>query len=498
MEKAKLQNWDYLILSFIIYVLLLISFGFILDSGDMIEVIPSVKKLWHAQLYPNDFYLNYVSQETITERSLFNKLLSYTSDKNFYSLYLYHFISSMFLICAVLKICSLYIQSFSLQFIAALIILLVCSYTSVGENEWYSNAFVSSHVSVIFILWSLWYWLKKNNSIAYLLLIPATLIHIGYGIQWIFIYSIFIGFQHIKERKFSKELYYYLILCLTCIPYILIIYLTTQVAHGHGLDLYYTLEFRIGHHFMIEYAGIFNLIIYILLFISGLWIWRKTEPLNILYYLQGLGLLFYVIGTYGLHKELILKTQWLRTTMWIELFSVIAIAYTIERIYKSEFWFSRIATGLYILLFCFFVFRKNPWQYEINLSEERQIATYCKTHTANDALFITPASWTLFKAVSERSSWIDYKAIAHSPGYLFPWFDRIHRLYKIGLEDRRNRLPLQKTADDNLCKLGIEEIEYLMEEQNVDYFILPICNPITSDRLMKIYSTPHYNLYHKR
>lgn len=62
-----------------------------------------------------------------------------------------------------------------------------------------------------------------------------------------------------------------------------------------------------------------------------------------------------------------------------------------------------------------------------------------KTKTEPNTIFLVPPDFTSFKFLSERSSYIDFKAILQDPNYLFPWYDRIQNFYQINYNNRIRR-----------------------------------------------------------
>ncbi|HNA64875.1 MAG TPA: hypothetical protein PKZ51_09135, partial [Saprospiraceae bacterium] len=131
------------------------------------------------------------------------------------------------------------------------------------------------------------------------------------------------------------------------------------------------------------------------------------------------------------------------------------------------------------------------------LADEQKLASWALTHTRNDALFVYPPSFTRFKSISERSSWIDYKAIAHQTSYLIPWYDRVQRICGISLDDRRSGANLMQLADERFDKINDHNLTYLLFDQKVDYIILPTLEG-PSEYMFPACTAGRYTIYQRK
>lgn len=131
------------------------------------------------------------------------------------------------------------------------------------------------------------------------------------------------------------------------------------------------------------------------------------------------------------------------------------------------------------------------------LNEEILLAKWANKNTNKNALFVYPPSFTRFKSISERSSWIDFKCISHQKAYFIPWFDRVQKVFKIDLADRRKNKNLIEEAYRNYNQLTEAEIENLFTTQNINYIILPI-RLTTSNLIKAAYSTDSFVIYMRK
>ncbi len=494
-KVMKLKSIGVTIGLLIIYVFV---WGYNKNSGDMIEIIPSLKKMIDPALYSKDFYLNYIDSLKIHERSIYLSFLKLIQAQHEWILFSFFIVCLFCFIYFLLQLTYFFINDELLSVVTVLIILFPLKYTSVGANELFYNMATSAVPAKTLAVASIYYFLKDKKVISYLLLIGSTLFHVLVGFQ---LFLIMVGvqvLQNFNERLDLKKYIPALIYVILILPYIYLLWSSRLDPHVHGNTLSDLLEFRIGHHFFIQYNSLATLLIYSILFILAIAYGIKHSRF-IFYFsiLQGIGMGIYVWQANFLKNEIILQSQWFKTTIWIELLSTISIMafiknFTLPRFQKLLPYFSLILI-LSILLASHWMTREDP----SDILEEEKLAQWSQKNTPKDALFAYSPAFTRFKSISERSSWIDYKSISHQLGYLIPWYDRIDRIYKINLEDRRNGKDLVELATQNFNKINIHDLTYLFYSQGVDFIILPTqLSP--SEFMYPAFSTTHYTIYKRR
>lgn len=464
----------------------------------MIEIIPALKKMQNSTLYPNDFYLNFTESLSLHERSCILWFYHILGAHNPIILLSIYSIALFFFILGLHKIFKFFIDSELLSLLGVLIILFPVRYFSIGENELFYAMPVSAIYSKTLCLWALIFRLRNQSRIAYSLLIPATWFHILAGVQFfllLFIAELFLNSQWERIKKIIPSLFIYVI---ATFPYLIWILLSRKSPHGHDTSFMDIIEFRIGHHFFIQYSSLTSIILLSILYICAIFIWKAQSKL--LYYLslaQISILVLYLVMVGFFRLEPALQIQWLKTTIWIELIGILAILRFLNQ-YKV-FHLTRMSNHLIsIILIAMIPVLSNFKKKESSsiLKEEIQLASWCQKNTAIEALFVYPPFFTRFKSISERSSWVDFKAISHQKAYLVPWYDRIQRIYNINLEDRRNKIDLPTKANFNYSNISNETLVYLLREQSVDYIILPT-RVEPSGLIQSVYSTDSYTIYKK-
>ncbi|MBK8244937.1 MAG: hypothetical protein IPK88_16040 [Saprospiraceae bacterium] len=495
---TKVKLLDHLKIVFLIYPLVLLYWNYIGDGNDLIEILPTLKQWNQPELYPKDFFLNYIKSIPLHERTVSLLFLSSLGAKTPWIMFLIHALFTCFLIIGVYNVVKLFISHNWIVVWVLIALFFVCPYTSVGNNEIYYNMPVASLFAKTFGVWAIYFLLSNQFYWFAICLIASSYFHPIVGLQLSILWFGSKLIHHLKTKSKAKIIYKsFLLYSIVTFPFYLILLYYTQAPHAHDHFLFDILEFRIGHHFLIEYCGILDILIYIVLVAFGLWYWNpKHKVLFYFYLLQGILLILYCIGTTVFHSEFILKFQWLKSTIWIEWFSLISIGAWIENYYSKKHYFRflpGLTVGLYsiIIIMAFFKFNAN----NPRITEERLLGLWAKEHTPIDALFVVPPDFTYFKTNSERSGWVDFKAIAHHPQYLFPWYDRIHRIYNIDLSDRRNHIDLQNKANNQFKKISDETLLYLNKNQMVDFIILPIDADWHTEVLEVVYSTKNYRIF---
>lgn len=465
----------------------------------MVEIIPALKKLHHPDLYPRDFYLNFVQGLMVHERSFFLYFLYFTGGIVPIILMLIYCCCLFFFIFGLFKLFQTFISNILFQLYGILIVLFALKYTSIGGNELFYSMPTSAIFAKTLCVWAIYFFLKEKRWISYSLIILASYFHVLVGVQIFIILSLVDLISNYKRIKFWKLAKPILVYALCIAPYVLALILSRQNPHTHDNKLVDLVEFRIGHHFFIQYSSLGSIVLYCIIFIAGLFLWNKENKIIArLYWIQAIILILYLVFGNLFRNEYLLQFQWLKTTIWIELLTTIILVKKISESLQLNLNLERknalIAFGfISVLTASRFTTKENT----NSIQEETQLAQWAKDHTDISALFVYSPYFTRFKTVSERSSWIDYKAIAHQKAYLIPWADRVQKIFEIGLQDRRNGSDLVHLANENYSKISDEKLAYLFNEQNVDYVILP--TRLTESSIMTpVYSSEHYSIYKKR
>ena len=431
---AKLTNYQIYGSVLLFCILYIVFWGYEGSGNDLIEIVPVLKKMRHPDLYPSDFYIGFNESLFLHERSFLNNFLYLIGADQPILLFIAYFICLYAFILGLTKLLEvLGLTNNAINFVI-LLVLFIAPYTSVGANELFYNMPVGSCFAKTLAVWSLVFYFRQNIIIAFLLLAIATFFQVLVGFQ-IFLLIGTISFIEIfksKRIESRKILAGIIVFCILSFPYLVSLVFARVKLHSHGSGLFDLLEFRIGHHFLIQYTLLQHVIIFLFLFLSGIILWYKVNR-NIfkIYLLQGAIMLIYIVGTTLLKSEIMLQMQWFKTTIWIELFSIIALVlYGEKKLNKFSSRFIRYVNYVLLVVILSVSLFKQCNRKDI-FKEEQVLADWARNNTEIKSLFVLPPDFTHFKTWSERSSWVDFKAISHQIAYLFPWYDRINRIYKI-------------------------------------------------------------------
>ncbi|NOT37230.1 MAG: hypothetical protein HOP11_07610 [Saprospiraceae bacterium] len=468
-------------------------------GNDMIEIIPALKKMVHPELYPNDFYLNFTKTLLLHERSFILQFYHFIHGINPLHIFIVYCICLFFFILGLFRIFAFFIPSHTAVSFGLIIILFIAKYTSIGGNELFYSSPASAIFSKTLCIWALLFKLKRKNTWSYLLLIPATYFHVLVGFQF---FLILVASEILTEFSISRikeQLKLSIPFIVATIPYLFAIFISRKNPHGHGTSFLDLIEFRLGHHFIIQYNSVLNMTFYLILYFFCLYYWKQKSKL--LYHfciIQGAILLLYLVLVNIFRIEQGLQLQWLKTTIWIELLGVLGFC---SLLYANFSNLIQQRTSQYIIAALLLAIPvSKQWKEKedhFKLTEEIDLAKWSKSNTPIEATFVYPIDFTRFKSISERSSWIDYKTISHQKAYFIPWADRIDKIFQIGLSDRKNKVDLIKKAQMNYSKMNESTLDYLINNQSVDYIILPTRLELSAI-VKPVFSTTSFTIYCKK
>jgi len=497
---TKLTNYKFYGLILLFCLAHLLFWGYEGSGNDMIEVVPVLKKMQHPELYTGDFHIEFNESLILHERTFLNNFLNLIGAENPLILFIAYFLCLFAFILGLSHLTEVLGLTKHSKYLSILLILFIAPYSSVGGNELFYNMAVGSCFAKTLGIWCLVFYLRNNIISSFFLLSIATYFQVLAGFQLFLIIGTltFIDIFSSEKNETKNKLAAIILFCLLCLPYLLALVYSRVKLHNHGSGLFDLLEFRIGHHFLIQYSSIIHIFIFYFLFFSGLYLWSKSNRLIFKFYLlQGVIMLFYIGATTIYKSEFVLQMQWLKTTIWIELFSILALVGLIEKItHKFSFTWLQYCNYLLVMMILCVATVKQIKRNDL-FKEEHDLAIWVKNNTNIKSLLVVPPDFTHFKTWSERSSWVDFKAISHQIAYLFPWYDRIHTIYKINLETRKSGINLMNQAKFNYQKIDEKTLDYLFDQQMVNYVILPV-NAFYSEQFKVVFHSKSYLILTKK
>ena len=308
----------------ILYISVIASHGYIYGHQDMMEIVPYVKFLLDPDLYTQDFYVQQISQHVPNERIGFVTLLSWFGWPNPWVYWILHGIISMVLICGMLKVAFHYLSDAWLSFLTVLFCLTLLYHINLGGNELYYNALIPSLLAKSTGIWSLYLFLSNKKAVSLLLLFPILFIQPLVGLQ---LFILLVG-SWVLDRK-KAILANKTILSATCFFALCAgvwIFFLRQGAMVPPEAYFDIIQFRLSHHFIPSAFGVRNYAIIVPLVCLG-WLFfvMKKDTLRHFFLIAILGAVLYAFGAQVLMDEMIISSQWFKTTIWLEFLSIIAV-----------------------------------------------------------------------------------------------------------------------------------------------------------------------------
>jgi len=477
-----------LVLAILGYVLLILGHGYVFGHLGTMETFPYLKELADPSLYPNDFYIEGIQSRFPDVRWIFVQILRTFNIIGPWPAFFAHLLSSLILLIGIQKVALIFTNNLTTSFWATMMTILILYNHNLGGNELYYNSLAPSLLAKSIGIWAIYFFLKNRFNWVVLILIPTTFIHPMVGIQLFIIMAGLLGISWgirllgfrqtpLGERFKPFPWWAILLYLLTAGTWILMLQQSFNDAPISSDELFYILFFRLGHHyFPSEYPLNDYLLLLPFLFFGWWYFWKQNLFIFWFYTLASVGLIVYFIGVELAQIPTILSAQWFKTTIWLKLFSSIALFVFIEKkvIGKNNF-LRKLYTPISLIIFLSlgaFLFMKLPQRHPLTLdlpwrdayNDRIKIALLAKATTPKDALFITPSDFTHLKYYGERSTYVDYKATIHFHSKLQEWRHRIDQIYQLPYSDINSKLQLTSqglflsTDNEYLKKIGITHV----------------------------------------
>lgn len=478
--------WEHLISLLAAYLSLLAWNGYIYGHGDMIELLPYAKWLIDSTLYPSDFFIQHISDQSINERYILAYFFSWFGKWMPQAALLLHLVCGLFLLEGLLRVAKIFIRSRGLIWLAILIPFIPLMNWNLGGNEMYIPLITSSTVAKTFGIWAVYFFLKNrdfkpSNWYVYVLLSMATFIQPLVGLQ---LFLVLTGVRILKVKIEWREFLPVLFYVLT--GGVWVFWLQRDYAAG-GIDhrlLFDFLEFRLPHHFIPSYFSKKAAVVLLPLFGWSLFFfYKKNRDVFLIFVLVLLGALIYTIGVEVLEHSTIVSSQWFKATIWLKSLAVIGLFSFLEKKipFLQNAFFQKICTwGLQILGVISIMIMLNPISIFKNRSYDFfflhqkntaiEIAEIAKAKTPKDALFIIPMDHTHFKNYSERSTYIDYKAVIHRKSIIPIWYQRIQEIYDVNIETRQSGKDNVMIGNQNFRNLTMEDLK-VFSKKGIQYLL---------------------------
>lgn len=416
-------------LSFFLLVLIISIKGYQFGFSDHAEILPLALQLDNKELYPNDLYIQTITHIRPHERWLFCHFLVRipgSLDLKFFFLYI------LFAYLWVLGTYKLYYylsSSWLTSTVAILVLIGPLDGINTGGNELFYNFLVPSLVAKSISIWG-WYFFVKDRPLFYFSYLLWALA--GYAQPLVGTHCFILAFsiQGINYVLHKSWQWYFIIWVVLAGPWIITLMIANQSA-GSVWDL---LTIRDAHHYYPLAFPTSHLVILGGLSLLALSLLGWNKPLRYFILLVLFGCLVYSTGIWY-ENELILKTQWFKTTIWVEALGTLGLIMLGRRVVQNRIWLS-----IGCLSFCFILLFLKPFPPPYHFpwkkpqSDEIKIAIKAGELTPINSIFIVPFDFSAFRYYAQRSLYVDYKSVAHHGLYFQTWWPRIKSIYGLSAE----------------------------------------------------------------
>ena len=483
--------------------------GYEYASGDVVDVMAYAKHIINPDLYRYDFYVSHISAVIPNERFVFSHFLSLFGDALRFMPFVVHLVLTIFFLYGIYLFSSFYIKSDFLKWFLVLVLLGPLYKFNLGGNELFYNMLIPSYAAKVLGLWALIFYKKRLLLWTFLLLLFATFLHQTAGTQLFlivlaseFLLWLFKG----KQKYTGGDIAGFLIYGLIGVSYMFLVAKAVEDA-GISTKLYFDIiKFRAAHHFFPQFFPVKSYIVELTLYLSGIFImikYRYYDLLRISIVIIA-GLMLYLAGVEIFRIKMILNSQWFKTTIWLELFSLIAVFSYLERKILKEYvkrielpglitivFLSLVTGGMMLAGMEYFKQKHHEFFYGMNLTYEEKAGLDIKDKIPESAIIIYPVEFTGFKIYSEKNVYVDFKSTVHRESALVEWYKRIGEVYGIGIEDRKPGKDLFELARENYKHISISKLNGLYKK-GVRYMVQ---YPDVQIDLPLIYDNSYFKVY---
>ena len=472
-DKLRSETFTYILYAVFIACIFLFVKGYQFNTDDQAEHLPQVYQLIDHHLYQHDYFVMEY-HKTYSLRSFYVWLV-----------YGLSFIAPVSAICFVLTMVFISLSVYSFiritthftknkfsVFLSPLFIYIVFYKYTLGGNNIECSSFICSTMSLSLAAFGLLQFLREKYYLMAMIIGIGTLFQVMDAFQPFFLIMLFMLTQY-KKIGFKTIL-------ITLLIYIVFsgAMLIPMIYHQFFIHSVYDVAyfsdiiflFRNPNHFLPSKFPMNDFTGFTILFIAGFillvskikshhrWFVVFTFWIIMLY------CLLYYIGLEGMHQYWLGKTQWFKSTMWINAFCSMFIAIGLsEMIFKNSnedkiIKYGRVLSSIGIPVLLFIILNssmipiaKLQGRYMIGNYKKSDLTLmheWIATNIDKDKTILTYPSDFSFACEAKRSMPIGYKAIIHEPYFMIPWYERYKDIYGTSLENLGNKDAL--TVSDSL------------------------------------------------
>jgi hypothetical protein len=463
----------------LLWTLLILRYGYTYGTNDHIELLPYVLFLKNPALFPHDLFIQSLHASLPNERTVVAHLLLPFAGHLKATVFLLHFLNTVLMVLGLIKLSRRFIDNNYVSWLAVFVSVLVLNDKGLGNVDLYTPSIQAGDVSCMVIVWALNIFLDGKYLFAATLMSVATFLHVLEGFDAM---AVLCGVMLLKcfwDREISVRtlLSFFGIYFLTAGIYLFFIYRAKTGGAG-ALSPHELFEimfaFRHPHHFIFSTFPVFNKLLFVFCLLSALFFYRgKSRAIVQFVSVATIVLAVYIISVDYLHIVFIANFQWYKAVQWIKFLGLVA-AFGYVFNYLSAYFsnenrvlnYAVITISIVAVSLMFYKYETGFFDTGYKQHNESEIALCSKVKglTPIDAVFVQPFEMTALKFYGQRSSYVEFKAIAKNQKDLKVWYERIQEVFGLSYETDKNGFNMQWKADEHLDNLGEDQIARLKKE----------------------------------
>lgn len=475
--------------------LLLLFQGYYFGGNDQIELLPYVKYLANPTLYSHDFFIQSLAFSTPNERTIMANILLPFAAHLPWVIFLLHIFTIFFWSIALYKIALYFIQNEWMAWGAVYLSAFLLNDMTLGNVDFFTGTLQASDIACMLLSWSMLFFLYKKNIAAIILIILASFIHVLEGLDFMLVMGMTIVAIHIFDRKIKLRTvmimfgsYFF-----TAGIYQLLLYKAKSTGQSQ-LDSHTLFEilivFRHAHHFIFSAFPLSKIAVSVFAAAIAWWYYYPRDKRIWYFVVFGTLLIaYYAMAVDVFHCQFITNFQLYKIAPWIKFFGCIAIVSVVfdwsKKWIQWQPYIPALGYGIVIVFSCLYLVffaKNNRFQFPFFAKTVQQsFYETVKAKTPVGAVFIIPFDDTFFKYHSERSSYIDFKAIAKHQVFIGEWHNRVKKIYGVSIADSEHGFALLPKAKANYKKLIASSDVAKLKADNIQYIIAD--NTVANDSL---------------
>ncbi|HMZ88486.1 MAG TPA: hypothetical protein PLM90_03615 [Chitinophagales bacterium] len=471
---------------------MVVVWGYTFGHENSIQLIPFALHAHDPSLYDQDFFVSHAAARFPNERSFFMLLLMPFGNNLEWPSFIIYVVCSLLLFRALYGIAIHLLEDPWYAFGALMLLIFPLNFHTLGLNELFGRELSTSLLSDTACAWAIWHFLQHKKWSPWLLLIFATLMHPLSGLQVFLLISATLFTQSVLSRRVSQFLRMYglqiALYMFTGGAFIIALQLGLDDTQWDDATFFQTFfVFRNAHHYIpTAFPHKDWVLLGPLYLITPFLLYRQSKALFIFSLWIIGGCIAYSFCVLQLHSVTVATAQWFKSTMWLEWFMIIAIMLTGKtlitnikgRSYGPAIYALTVLVSVAWLLIVFpqYRFWKINTAYELPFYEvttpEIDISRQVKERTAKSDFLIQPAGMDELKYYSERSSFVDYKALTHTKGFIKEWSRRFELVYDIDpATSKVISFDAVRLADEHFRALTPEKLRELHQTYAISHIV---------------------------